>query len=97
VQAGTAPEVTYSSSNVQRAVTELNALIPRVASAQIRDHVRDTLKALRQLSGDAVLQAECTGAINIVDTLDRNERDVRPGTAPGVVASPLPQSSEALR
>ncbi len=97
VQAGTPPEVAYSSSRVQGAVTELNTLLPRVRSAQFRAHVRNTLQALSHLSGDTVLQAECTGAINIIDALDRNGRDVRPGTAPGVVASPMPQAAEALQ
>jgi hypothetical protein len=97
VQAGTPPEVAVSSSKVQAAVTDLNGLLPRIRAAQVRTHVRNTLQALRQLSGDTVLQAECTGGINVIDVLDRNERDVRPGTAPGVVASPLPQPSEALQ
>lgn len=97
VQAGTPPEVAYSSSSVQDAVASLNGLLARVRSTQVRAHVRKTLQALRQLSGDSVLQAECTGAINVIDALERNGRDVRPGAAPGVVASPLPQTSEALQ
>jgi len=94
VKAGTPPEVAYSSSRVQDSVTELSMLMPRVRSAKVRTHVRDTLQALQELSGDSVLRTECLGAINV---LDRNGLDGRPGAAPGVIASPIPQSAETLR
>jgi hypothetical protein len=97
VRAGTPPEVSYSSSDVQNAVTELNGLLPRIRSAQVRAHVRNTVQALRQLSADTLLQAECAGVIHVIDALDRNGRELRPGSAPGVVAAPMPQTAEALR
>jgi hypothetical protein len=96
VQAGTPPEVAYSSANVQAAITELDGLMPRVRSESIRTHARNTLEALGQLSRDPVLQAECSGAVNALNFPNRN-REARPGATPGVVASPLPQTSEALR
>ncbi|HEY7304375.1 MAG TPA: hypothetical protein VH601_09690 [Bryobacteraceae bacterium] len=96
VQAGTPPEVAYSSANVRAAVTELDDLMPRVRSESVRTHARNTLEALGQLSQDPALQAECSGAANALNLPNRN-RDARPGAAPGVVASPLPQTSEALR
>lgn len=92
VQAGTAPEVSYQPAQVQNAVTELSLLIPRVRSTKVRQQMRKTLAAVQQLSHDTVLQAECSGALA---ALDRNGRDVRPGAAPGVVASPV--KAEALR
>ncbi len=94
VQAGTPPEVAYSSSRVQDSVTELSTLMPRIRSAEIRAHVRETLHALQQLSGDSILRTECLGAINV---LDRNNPEARPAAAPGVVASPLPQTAETLQ
>lgn len=96
VQAGTPPEVAYSSSAVQDAVAELNRLLPRVQSAQVRSHARNTLEELRLLSEDTTLQAECTGAIGVLDLQERNGRNLRPGTAPGFVAAPMPQAAEAL-
>jgi len=94
VEAGTPPEVAYSSSRVRNSVSELSILMPRVRSEPVRTHVRNTLQALEELSGDSVVRTECIGAINV---LDRNNRDARPGAAPGVVASPLPQTAESLR
>jgi hypothetical protein len=94
VEAGTPPEVAYSSSRVQDSVSELSILMSRVRSEQVRAHVRNTLMAVQGLSGDPIVRTECLGALNV---LDRNERDARPGAAPGVVASPLPQTAESLR
>ncbi len=94
VQAGTPPEVAYSSSRVQDSVTTLSTLMPRVRSSKVRAHVRSTLQALQELSGDSTLRTECLGAIRV---LDRNGVDTRPGAAPGIVASPLPQTAETVQ
>lgn len=97
VQAGTPPEVAYSSVTVQAAVTELDGLMPRVQSPKVRTQARNTLQALSALSRDTLLQAECSDAINALNLQERNWREARPVHTPGVVASPLPKTSEALR
>lgn len=96
VEAGTPPEVAYLPATVQDSVAELNRSLPYVHSGAVRTHVKNTLEALRQLSTDTVLQAECMGAIGTVEAMERNGRSIRPGAAPGVVASPMPQLSEAF-
>lgn len=96
VQAGTPPEVANSPATVQDSIAELNRMLPHVHSLEVRSHVKNTLEGLRRLSSDTVLQAECTGTIGTIDALERNGRNIRPGAAPGVVASPAPQLSEAF-
>jgi hypothetical protein len=57
VDAGTPPEIGQRPERVQSVVTDLQTVLPEIASAQMHAHAEQTLLKVKQLSGDPALQA----------------------------------------
>jgi hypothetical protein len=63
VKVGTDPEVTYPSERIRDSVNTLAELTPGVTVRKIREHAAATIDALKPLSSDPLLQADCTRAV----------------------------------
>jgi hypothetical protein len=93
VNAGTAPEIAHDTGRVRNSVDQLSGLLARIQSPELRHHAVETLSRLQALSQDESLRQDCTVATNEID----RDGVMRPGTAPGVLASPkTPLPSLAL-
>ena len=98
VEAETQPEITFDSSRIQSSVVALGMLMPDVHSAAMRAHVEATLLRLRELSQDAVLQANCALALASFsrDAATSKERIPRASgllAFPRVIPKPAPSNS----
>jgi hypothetical protein len=83
VNAGTAPEIAHDTERVQNSVDQLSGLLARIQSPELQRHAVETLSRLQALSQNESLRQDCTVATNEID-----HDGMRPGTAPGVLASP---------
>jgi hypothetical protein len=77
VQAETPPEIAYDSDRIKSSVRELSSLMPTISSPAVWSHAEATLEALKNLSKDAELQADCTTALAIMKQSDAF-RSIRP-------------------
>ena len=84
IDAGTAPEIAHDTRRVQDSVNQLSELLVHVQSPQLRRQAIETLLDLQSLSRDERLRQDCNVAINVIDQNSIS----RPGTAPGILASP---------
>jgi hypothetical protein len=64
--AGTQPEVAYDPVRIQRAVSQLTALLPEIDSRATRQHAEQTLEKLQGLSSDSQLKAQCLTALDFL-------------------------------
>jgi hypothetical protein len=64
--AGTQPEVAYDPVRIQRAVSQLTALLPEIDSRATRQHAERTLEKLQGLSSDSQLKAQCLTALDFL-------------------------------
>ena len=74
-EAGTPPEVSYSSDRVQSSISQLNSLMPQVPERMIRDHAARTLEQLQGISNDSGLQANCARVLASLQE-PRNEQAI---------------------
>jgi hypothetical protein len=62
VKAGTDPEVSYPVARIRDSVNTIAELAPGVMVNNIREHAANTIEALKGISNDGTLQADCTRA-----------------------------------
>lgn len=101
VDAGTAPEITYTSDRIQASISGLSDLMPEIQSSRIRAHAVRTLKQLGNLSQDADLQANCATALRSLEegtqepAVVADKHRTRPST--GIAAFVSTARSEDIR
>ncbi len=93
VLAGTQPEVSYRSERIQASISDLGALLPGMASPQMRAHVAATLASVRTLTHDAGIQSDCT---LLLASMDRAKQDSGSPEHPIVAMNGIALAADSL-
>jgi hypothetical protein len=70
IQTQTPPEISYDSERIKSSVRELSSLMSTISSSAVRARAEATLERLKNLSKDEEIQAECTGALALMNQTD---------------------------